>query len=210
MIARGIANGRVQRVLAHLATKPTGATARELIIQTEPGCKLVNMASSLTAMISAGYIERTGTWGRSLYRLAPPAAVPVEAEPEPAPVPAPRATRRAKPADAPARTPSASKRAAAAPAPSPAPTPASSHSRGAIPFNEPRVPMTMPNRPRRDCPLTADEIAAHVAAFVAKGGQIEQLPRGASSQPLTTNPLHAANEAAWRERELLLANLQTA
>lgn len=203
MSVHGVANGRVQRVLEHLAKHPQGVTVRELIIQTEPGCKLANMASSLTAMINAGRIVRVGEWGSSVYRLKPAdTAEPAVADTAPAPA----RTRKKAEAAPKLRAARAAKPAAAETPARPLATPA----RDAAPFNEPRVPTSAPARSRRDCPITSDELAAHVAEFLAQGGQIERLPMGATSHPLNTHPLRAANDAAWRERELLLANLKLA
>jgi hypothetical protein len=187
MSVHGVANGRVQRVLEDLAKHPQGVTVRELIIQTEPGCKLANMASSLTAMINAGCIERVGEWGSSVFRMKPAVieAAPASpsagtpAAPQPKPAPKARATRSVQSTVAKA-------------SPKPPAIPVS----GAAPFNEPSIATGNPSRSRRDCPVTSEELAAHVAANLANGGEIERLRTRATSHPLTTNPPRAANDAA--------------
>lgn len=173
-------NGRTQRVLAYLDSHPDGATIRELIEQTEPGCPTKNMAATTTMLSRSGDIERTGVWGRSVYkRVLKPGATPT-ATPVPATKPkAVAAPPQAKPTTTPTPRPNA-------------------------------PPQPTKRRPSSVSPLHAhvqdrahdrDAIAEQIARFEANGGVIERLPNGASSQGLLRGH-RDLNAMTWREREL--------
>lgn len=207
----GAPPSRQQRMLHFIAGLGRPATLDEVfaaVAAHEPDAERSQLANAVAAQLSqlskAGKLTRIGV--RNAFTYQPTATTLLDGRGragrwKQAKAKAPKAPKPARPKPEPVAKAAKPKAAAAKPAKPAAPATPPPRRVGEFRIVDKPAPAPVPNanlvRPR-EAALDSAQIAADVAAFQARGGAVQRLPNGLTSQP--TKAFLAAQAAARRPR----------